>query len=52
MIDFIIAGAIYLAMMFIVFFCLSFVTIGITYAMTAGFKRCLHWNRAQQLGLK
>ena len=52
MIDFIIAGAIYLTMMFIVLFSLSFVTIGITYAMATGFKRLLHWNRTTQLALK
>ena len=32
MIDFIFAGIIYLALMFAVLFCFSFVTIGIAYA--------------------
>ncbi len=52
MIDFIFAGVIYLALMFVVLFCFSFVTIGITYATTAFVRRCLNWFRQPDLALK
>ena len=52
MIDFIIAAVLYLALMFILFFCLSFITIGITYAAAAFLKRCMHRFRSPSLALK
>ncbi len=52
MIDFIIAGIIYLLVMFVVFFCFSFVTIGITYAVTTFARKCLSWLRQPDLALK
>ena len=52
MIDFIIAAVLYLALMFILFFCLSFVTIGITYAAAAFVKRCMNRFRSPGLVLK
>lgn len=52
MIDFIIAAVMYLALMFVVFFSLSFVTIGITYAVTGFVRRCMHWFRSPGLVLK
>jgi hypothetical protein len=52
MTDFIIAAALYLVLMFVVFFCLSFVTIGITYALAGFVKRCVHGFRPPDLVLK
>lgn len=52
MIDFIIAAALYLALMFVLFFCLSFVTIGITYATAAFVRRCVNRFRSPDLALK
>ncbi|WP_161807231.1 hypothetical protein [Desulfatitalea tepidiphila] len=52
MIDFIIAAVLYLALMFVLFFCLSFVTIGITYAATSFVRRCLGRFRSPDLVLK
>lgn len=52
MIDFIVAAALYLGLMFLVFFCLSFITIGITYAVADGVKRCVHWFRPPDVALK
>ena len=52
MIDFILAGILYLTLMFVVFFCLSFVTIGITLTTAAFFKRCLQWFRPMHYALK
>ncbi len=42
MIDFIFAGLIYLALMFVVLFFFSFVTIGLTYAASTFVRRCMH----------
>ena len=52
MIDFIVAGIVYLVVMFVVFFCLSFVTIGITYAVAGFARRFLSWFREPGLALK
>jgi len=52
MIDFIIAAVLYLALMFVLFFCLSFVTIGITYAATSFVRHCLSRFRSPDLVLK
>lgn len=52
MIDFIITGLIYLALMFAVFACFSFITIGITYAASAFIRRCMHWIRQPHLVVK
>jgi hypothetical protein len=52
MIDFILAGMMYLAIMFAVLFCFSFVTIGITYAAASFMRRCLHWVRQPHLATK
>lgn len=52
MIDFIIAGMVYLLVMFVVFFCLAFVTIGINYAVAMFARRCLNWLRQPDLALK
>jgi hypothetical protein len=52
MIDFILAGILYLGIMFIVSFCLSFVTIGITYSVTACFGRYVIRFRQPDLAFK
>lgn len=52
MIDFILAGALYLGVMFLVSFCLSFVTIGITYSVTAGIRRFMNRMRQPDLVYK
>ena len=52
MIDFVLAGIMYLALMFAVLFCFSFVTIGITYAAASFIRRCLHWVRQPNYVLK
>ena len=52
MVDFIIAGILYLSIMFVVFFCLSFVTIGLTYSAAAFVKRCQQWRRQPDFALK
>lgn len=52
MLDFIIAGAIYIILMFVLFFCLSFFTIGIAYAVAAFIRRCMQWFRSPDLALK
>ena len=52
MIDFIIAGILYLGVMFVVFFCLSFITIGITYATAAFARRCFGRLQHPDLALK
>ena len=45
MIDFILAAVAYLLVMFVVFFCFSFVTVGITYALANAARRCADWMR-------
>ncbi|MDA8139257.1 MAG: hypothetical protein M0036_11455 [Desulfobacteraceae bacterium] len=52
MIDFIIAAILYLSLMFVIFFCLSFVTIGITYAFASFVRRFIVWGRSPGLALK
>lgn len=52
MIDFIVAALLYLALMFALFFCLSFFTIGITYAFAAFIRRFMNWNRSPDFVLK
>ncbi|MBI5896435.1 MAG: hypothetical protein HZB24_10700 [Desulfobacterales bacterium] len=51
MIDFIIAAILYIGVMFVVFFSVSFVTIGISYAVAAFIRRCVHGLRAPRLSL-
>ncbi len=52
MIDFILAGLVYLGVMFIVFFCFSFVTVGITYLLANTARRCTNWMRQPRHALK
>ena len=52
MIDFILAGLIYVAIMFSIFFILSFLTIGVAYTLAAGMKRFVHFISPQDLALK
>jgi hypothetical protein len=52
MIDFVLAGMMYLALMFAVLFCFSFVTIGITYAAASFIRSCFHWVRQPPLAVK
>jgi hypothetical protein len=52
MIDFIFAGVIYLSIMLVISFFLSFVTIGITYTLTLFVKRVSHWIRQPRLAYK
>jgi hypothetical protein len=52
MVDFIFAGILYLGVMFVVFFSLSFVTIGITYVIAAFARRCIARLRQPNLALK
>jgi hypothetical protein len=49
MLDFIIAGALYIILMFILFFCISFVTIGIAYAVALFMRRYLSGFRSPDL---
>ena len=52
MIDFVIAGMVYLFVMFVVFFCVSFVTIGVTYGVAVFVRRCLNPAKQPDLALK
>lgn len=52
MIDFILAGILYLGVMFIVSFSLSFVTIGVTYSVTSFIRRCINRYRQPDLVFK
>ncbi|MBT8338393.1 MAG: hypothetical protein HKP58_14530 [Desulfatitalea sp.] len=52
MIDVIIAAALYIMLMFVVFFCLSFVTIGLTYAFATLVRCCFHRFRQPEFVLK
>ncbi len=52
MIDFILAGLVYLGVMFVVFFCFSFVTVGITYLLANTARRCTNWMRQPRHALK
>jgi hypothetical protein len=49
MLDFIIAGALLIILMFILFFCISFVTVGIAYAVGIFIRRCLSGFRSPDL---
>lgn len=40
MIDFILASITYVCVMFVVFFCISFVTVGICYGAVQIYRRC------------
>lgn len=51
MIDFIIAAILYIGIMFVVFFSVSFVTIGISYAVAAFLRRCFQGLRTPGLSL-
>ena len=50
MIDFIVAGLLYLGIMFVAAFSLSFLTIGITLSVASFVKRC--FMRTHQPGLR
>ena len=52
MLEFILAGILYLVLMFLVLFCFTFFIIGITYAITAFFKRFALRVRPAHLALK
>lgn len=52
MIDFIFAGVLYLAIMFVVFFSISFLTIGFTYAMTRVVRQCAQRVRPAHFAFK
>ena len=52
MIGFIFAGILYLVLMSLVLFCFVFFTIGITYAVTGFFRRCVPGVRPVHLALK
>lgn len=52
MIDFIFAGIICVGVMFVVFFCLAFVTIGIFFAFAALAKRCVNRLGRPNLAMK
>lgn len=52
MIDFILAGLIYMLFMFLAFSLLSFVTIGLTFTAVAGLKKFFNIFRQPDLALK
>lgn len=52
MIDFIFAAVLYMAIMFVVFFAVSFVTIAIAYGTAMLVRQCTHWFHPAQLALK
>ena len=52
MIDFVLAGLLYVLLMFFAFSLLSFVTIGLTYTVVAGLKWFLNIFRQPDLALK
>ena len=53
MIDFIIAGILYIALLFVVFFVPAFVTVGIVYSTALGVRRLIQRLRCHhQLALK
>lgn len=45
MIDFVLAALLFLGVMFVVTFCLSFATIAVTYTAVKMIKYCLQWFR-------
>lgn len=52
MIDFIFAGITYVCLMFVVLFCISFVTIGICYGAAQIYQRCMRWLSQPHLVMK
>jgi hypothetical protein len=52
MVEFFLAGMMYLGLMFAVMFCFSFVTIGITYAVASLVRRCFSKERQPHLAIK
>ncbi len=52
MIDFILAALLYLAIMFVVFFCISFLTIGMAYATARFFRQFAQLARPTRVALK
>lgn len=52
MIDFILAGIAYVCLMFVVLFCISFVTIGICYVAAQIYRRCVSWWSQPHLVMK
>lgn len=52
MIDFILAGITYVCLMFVVLFCISFATIGISYGVAQIYQRCVRWLSQPQLVMK
>lgn len=52
MIDFILAGIAYVCLMFVVLFCISFVTIGICYVAAQICRRCVSWWSQPHLVMK
>lgn len=52
MIDFIFAAILYLGIMFVVFFSLSFITIGLTYATASFARRCFNRFRQPDFAMK
>jgi hypothetical protein len=49
MLDFIITGALYMTLLFILLFCISFITIGIAYAVAIFMQRYLSGFRPPDL---
>lgn len=52
MIDFLLAGVVYLAIMFVVFFIISFVTIGLAYGTALIFRRWSPWAQTSPYATK
>jgi hypothetical protein len=52
MFDFILAGLVYLGVMFFVFFCFSLITVGITYLLANTARRCTNWMRPPDPAVK
>jgi hypothetical protein len=52
MLDFVLAGLMYVSVMFAVLFFFSFFTIGLTYAVASFVRRCLHWVRQPNFAIK
>lgn len=52
MIDFILAGIVYMGLMFVVLFSVSFATVGICFGATVFFRRCMRMLSPPRLALK
>ena len=52
MIDFVLAGVFYLGLMFIVFCCVSVMTVGLCYGTAVFFQRCVRWLSQPHPALK